>query len=82
MTADHKAETGRRNQFDEGRQKQVNEAAEKFADAIKDSYQALADCSVWAQEVNARLVQEFFNNAINNPRTQAQTNRALSERDL
>lgn len=31
---------------DQKQQKQVNEAAEKFAGAIKDSYQALADRSV------------------------------------
>jgi polyhydroxyalkanoate synthesis regulator phasin len=60
-------------------QKQVNEAAEKFADAIKESYQALADRSVSAQELNAQLTQEFFNGVINNLRTQAESNRALAE---
>ena len=65
--------------MDEKQQKQVNEAAEKFADAIKDSYQALADRSVSAQELNAQLTQEFFNGVINNLRTQAESNRALAE---
>jgi hypothetical protein len=65
--------------MDEKQQKQVNEAAEKFADAIKDSYQALADRSVSAQELNAQLTQEFFNGVINNLRTQAENNRALAE---
>jgi len=60
-------------------QKQVSEAAEKFADAIKESYQALADRSVSAQELNAQLTQEFFNGVINNLRTQAESNRALAE---
>ena len=60
-------------------QKQINEAAEKFADAIKESYQALADRSVSAQELNAQLTQEFFNGVINNLRTQAESNRALAE---
>jgi hypothetical protein len=65
--------------MDEKQQKQVNEAAEKFADAIKESYQALADRSVSAQELNAQLTQEFFNGVINNLRTQAESNRALAE---
>jgi polyhydroxyalkanoate synthesis regulator phasin len=65
--------------MDERRQKQVNEAAEKFAEAIKESYQALADRSVSAQELNAQLTQDFFNGVINNLRTQAESNRALAE---
>ena len=60
-------------------QRQVNEAAEKFASAIKESYQALADRSVSAQELNAQLTQDFFNGVINNLRTQAQNNRVLAE---
>jgi hypothetical protein len=60
-------------------QQQITEAAEKFADAIKASYQALADRSVSAQELNAQLTQEFFNGVINNLRTQAENNRALAE---
>lgn len=65
--------------MDERQQKQVNEAAEKFADAIKESYQALADRSVSAQELNAQLTQEFFNGVINNLRSQAESNRALAQ---
>ena len=65
--------------MDERQQKQVNEAAEKFAEAIKGSYQALADRSVSAQELNAQLTQDFFNGVINNLRTQAESNRALAE---
>ena len=65
--------------MDDNQQKQVNEAAEKFAEAIKESYQALADRSVSAQEVNAQLTQDFFNGVINNLRTQAESNRTLAE---
>ena len=64
---------------DQRAQQQVNEAAEKFADAIRASYQALADRSVSAQELNAQLTQQFFNGVINNLRTQAESNRALAE---
>ena len=60
-------------------QRQVNEAAEKFADAIKESYQALANRSVSAQELNAQLTQEFFNGVFNNLRTQAENNRVLAK---
>ena len=65
--------------MDERQQQQINEAAEKFANAIKESYQALAERGVSAQEVNARLTQDFFNGVINNLRTQAESNRALAE---
>ena len=65
--------------MDERQQQQVNEAAERFAAAIKESYQALADRSVSAQELNAQLTQDFFNGVINNLRTQAESNRALAE---
>jgi len=65
--------------MDQEQQKQVNEAAEKFAEAIKESYQALADRSVSAQELNAQLTQDFFNGVINNLRGQAESNRALAE---
>ncbi len=65
--------------MDQRQQRQVNEAAEKFADALKESYQSIADRSVSAQELNAQLTQDFFNGVINNLRTQAEGNRALSE---
>ena len=65
--------------MDQKQQRQVNEAAEKFADALKESYQSIADRSVSAQELNAQLTQDFFNGVINNLRTQAENNRALSE---
>jgi hypothetical protein len=63
----------------EQHQRQINEAAQKFAEAIKESYQALAGRSVSAQELNAQLTQDFFNGVINNLRTQAESNRALAE---
>jgi polyhydroxyalkanoate synthesis regulator phasin len=64
---------------DQKQQQQVNEAAEQFADALKESYKSIADRSVSAQELNAQLTQDFFNGVINNLRTQAEGNRALSE---
>jgi hypothetical protein len=64
--------------MDERQQKQVNEAAEKFAEAVRESYQAVADRSVSAQELNAKLTQDFFNGVINNLRSQAESNRELT----
>jgi hypothetical protein len=74
-----KRERERMTAVDQNQQKMVNEAAEKFAEAIKGSYQALADRSVSAQELNARLTKEFFNGVIDNLRTQAESNRALAD---
>jgi uncharacterized protein YktB (UPF0637 family) len=65
--------------MDREQEEQVNLAAEKFAEAIRESYQALADHSVSAQEPNAQLTQDFFNGVINNLRSQAGSNRALAE---
>ena len=65
--------------MDQKQQRQVNQAAEMFADALKESYQSIADRSVSAQELNAQLTQDFFNGVIDNLRTQGEGNRALSE---
>ncbi len=65
--------------MDERQQRQVNEAAEKFAQSLTEAYRAVVGRSVSAQEINAKLTQDFFNAVINNLRTQAQNNRALAE---
>ncbi len=65
--------------MDERQQRQVNEAAEKFAESLTEAYRAVAGRSVSAQELNAQLTQDFFNGVINNLRTQAESNRALAE---
>ncbi len=63
----------------EQQQRQINEAAEKFADAVRDSYQAVAGRTVSAQELNAELTQNFFNSVINNLRDQAERNQELTQ---
>ena len=67
--------------MDERQQKQINEAAAKFAEAIKESYQAVAERSESARDLNAELTQSFFNAVIENLSSQAESNRALY-RDL
>lgn len=63
--------TEERNNIDEKQQKQINEAAEKFADALKQSYQSLTGRSVSVQELNAQFTQDFFDAVTNNLRSQA-----------
>jgi len=62
--------------MEDDRQRQINEAAEKFAGAIRDSYRIVADRTVSAQQLNAELTQSFFNEVIRNLNRQAEANRA------
>jgi hypothetical protein len=41
--------------MDERQQKQVNEAAKKFAQSLTEAYRSVAGRSVSAQELNAQL---------------------------
>ena len=60
--------------MDNRQQQQVNEAAEKFAAALRDSYKTVAERTVSAQQLNAEMTQTFFNNVIANLRSQAESN--------
>src|ERR687897_812641 len=57
----------------------VNEAAQTFAEAVRESYQTVADRAVSAQQLNAELTQNFFNSVINNLRSQAESNRQMTQ---
>ena len=46
----------------------MDEAAQRFAEALVKSYKAIGDRSVSAQELNARLAQDFFDGVIDNLR--------------
>jgi hypothetical protein len=61
--------------MDTKQQQQVNEAAEKFAAALRDSYKTVAERSVSAQQLNAEMTQSFFNSVIGSLRAQAESNR-------
>ena len=65
--------------MDERRVERVNEAGQKFAEAVRESYQTVADRAVSAQQLNAELTQNFFNSVINNLRSQAESNRQMTE---
>ena len=68
--------------MDEQKQQQINEAAEQFAEAVKESYQTMADRSVSAQELNAQLAQQFFNSVNEHLRTHAEANREMTQQLL
>ena len=65
--------------MDQQQQNQINEAAERFAQAVRDSYRTVADRAVSAQELNAELTQNFFNSVINNLQAQAEGNREMTQ---
>jgi hypothetical protein len=59
--------------------KKINQAAEQFANAVKESYQAVADRSISAKELNAELAEQFFTRALENLRAQVEGNRQLTQ---
>jgi hypothetical protein len=61
------------------RLEQVNGAAEKFADALTESYRAISERGVAAQTQSAQLVEDLFNQGINDLRNHAEGNRAMTQ---
>jgi hypothetical protein len=78
-TTRREEEAKQRRAAEEEAGQQANEATKQFADAVRVSYQAVADRSVSAQELNAELTQQFFNTVIGNLRTQAEENRQMTQ---
>jgi pyruvate/2-oxoglutarate dehydrogenase complex dihydrolipoamide acyltransferase (E2) component len=56
-----------------------NKATEQFADAFAQSYKAVSDRAIAAQERNVQLTEEFFKGVVSNLRTQTNNNLQLSE---
>jgi hypothetical protein len=67
--------------MDEHRTKRINEAAQKFADALIESQRVVSECSAEAQERQVQLSQNFFESVSNHIRAQAQIGDAAA-RDL
>ena len=63
--------------MDDQQERRVNEAAQQFSEALMESYRTAAGRTVSAQELNAKLTQNFFNGVINNLRTQTEANREM-----
>ena len=77
--ATRREEAEQRRAAEEEAEQEANEVAKQFADAVRASYQAVADRSVSAQALNAQLTQQFFTDVINNLRTQTEDNREMSQ---
>jgi len=65
--------------MDEQQQQRINQAAEEFANALKESYQTVASRGESAYDLNAQLTEQFFNSVVNNLQTQAEENRQVTE---
>ena len=65
--------------MDDQQEQRVNEAADQFTSAVVDSYRAISERGVSAQEQNAQLTEDFFNRVVNNLRTQAEQNREMTQ---
>ena len=65
--------------MDEQQPQRVNQAAQEFADALRESYQALSERGESAQELNAQLTERFFNTVNDHLRTHAEDIRQTSE---
>lgn len=50
--------------MDDKQMKKVNEAAEKFAEAVRESYETMGNRSKEAQEQSTKMTQNFFEGVI------------------
>jgi hypothetical protein len=57
--------------MDEQKQQSINEAAEKFAETVKESYGTVTVRGQSARELNAELAQQFFNSVNEHMRSHA-----------
>ena len=57
----------------------ANKAAEKLAEATRDSYQTVVDHAVGLQERNVRFAQGMVDDSIKELRYQAESNRAMTQ---
>jgi predicted lactoylglutathione lyase len=57
--------------------RRINEAAQRFAEALTASYRAVTDRTVTAQQINAELTRNFFGGVIDNLRAQTKDNQEM-----
>jgi hypothetical protein len=65
--------------MDAQQQQRINEAAQRFADALVRSFKAVSERTVASQEQGALLTQGFFNRVIENLRAQADDTRQMTQ---
>ena len=63
----------------EQQQRRIDEAARQFSDALVESYRAVSERTVSAQQLSAELTQDFFNGVINNLRAQGGDTRQMGQ---
>jgi transglutaminase-like putative cysteine protease len=64
--------------MDDQQANRINEATQKFADALIESYRAVSERSAEAQERQVRLAESFFESVTNHIRAQAETGDATA----
>ena len=72
-------EVGARVGLDEEAQDNVNRAAQEWTEAVRQSFQALADRTTTLQESNLRLTQNFFQQFVEQLQSQTQGNRQVTQ---
>src|SRR5215211_6734805 len=74
--------TGRepRTMVDPRREQAVNEAAERFADTLAESYRIVYEQAAEARERQGRLAQDFSERVMDHLKDQVESGRAASER--
>jgi hypothetical protein len=65
--------------MDQDRQRRIEEASERFAEALADSYRTIYGQAAETQERQADLTREFYERVMVNLDEQSQRNRAASE---
>lgn len=65
--------------MDDQQAKRVNEAAQKFAEAVRESLGTVSNRSAEAQERSRALTQSFFESVIHELEAQAQSSQQMSE---
>lgn len=65
--------------MDEKQMQRVNEAAQKFAEAVRESYETVGSHSTEAQEQSTQLTRSFFESVIQELDRQSQSSQRLSE---
>ena len=66
--------------MDQQQQQRINDATERFTDALVQEYRALSERGVTAQEAGAHLTHEFFNEVSDNLRNQTEETRRMTQK--
>lgn len=65
--------------MDDQQAQRVNEAAQKFAEAVRESYETVSGKTAEAQERSRMLTQSFFESVVKELEEQAQSGQQVSE---